>query len=352
MPGHKSLKLLIYLGTVGVIVAGTLAGCHGRRPYDHGSYFSPNSSDQQSTESSKVKTLRFILEGPWVVITREDDHNRVIAYLPYDSAGVHQLLYPNPATPQTGSKSYHFILSESGLEISHEPPYVDHGFDDFNVTLPDWEPKPADYYVALDLPAPEIISYIPPPVNVLFEPATQGARPRFGRLPESHVLEYRVRDVSKITLHSKELGDRHPTVCHTPADDSPRHEHAEGARRDWELTHCSESASYFMGVRIASSVNSEEHALRFFNDKLLPSMFGPDVPQGRKLLKLNFDPYGDQSPTRSPFVGTTPVPRYALFSEPPRIVLVIGGTSGGGNCSGPGATARKPLRNGYGRGPS
>ncbi|HEV2964206.1 MAG TPA: hypothetical protein VG649_20430 [Candidatus Angelobacter sp.] len=238
---------------------------------------------------------------------------------------MHQFYFPDSHTPQKGP-SYRFVLSEAGLETSNRPPYMDHGFDDFNVGLTGWKPNLKDYYVALDLPAPDVVTYIPPAEGVLFEPESQGASPRFGRIPNSHVLEYRVDNASQIILSSPELGELRPMPCR-----DPRTQYS-----DSDPIPCSQSVSYFLGVGLPDgwdagpdSIYLKDHAIRFFNDKLLPSMFGAHIPQGLKLLRVGVDPSQRQQYTGS--LLTFSVFRYPLLSRP-RIVEVGLGSPAGSNC--------------------
>lgn len=216
---------------------------------------------------------------------------------------------------------------------------MDHGFDDFNVTLANWPPKhPPDNYVALDLPSPNVITYIPPLEGVIFGP---GSSPRFGRLPENHVLEYKVRDASKVILHSPEKGTSHPQIAHKKTGNKELSEYPR-LSRDTEL--CGESVTYYFGVRLSPDWNAQsspmdlnEHAKEFFNDKVLPSLYEKPVPEDKKLLRVGLDPYHDRQYMGSVPTITPAVFRYSQFSGPHIIAVNMGG-SGGPLCLSPAAT--------------
>jgi hypothetical protein len=341
MHRRRLLQLLIILMVAGIILSTIFAGCRRKSPYESVNSYNSRINRPFPPGPSKITTLKVILQGPFVLIVRGDDKNRITAYVPYDQGKMHQFYYPDSSTPQKGA-SYSFVLSEEGLEISHRP-HIDRGFDDFNVGLTNWKPNPKDYYVALDLPAPDVVSYIPPPEGVLFEPASPGSPPRFGRIPNNHVLEYRVQNASKITLNSPELGELHPTPCRDQRTrygggqqegrGESNHEHPN---MDRELDSCSQSVSYFLGVGLPNgwdvgpnSVYLKDHAIQFFNDKLLPSMFGAHVPQGLKLLRVEVDPSQGLQYTESPL--TPAVLRYPLLPKP-RIIEVGIGSRAGSNC--------------------
>jgi hypothetical protein len=285
------------------------------------------------------------LEGPFAVIVRGDDRNQIAAYAPYDKEKIHQFYYPDFNTPQMKPR-YSFVLSEQGLQTPNHPPYMDHGFDDFNVHLANWKPSPKDYYVAIDLPAPDVVTYIPPLEGVLFEPERQDSSPRFGRLPGSHVLEYRVEDASKIILSSRQLGELHPMPCRdVPAQYGGGQEEGRGGDSnqkrpniDRELESCSQSVVYFLGIGLRPGLDPgldsnylDEHAIEFFNGRLLPSMFGKEIPRGLKLLKVGVEPSQGLQYPRSPL--TPAVLRYPLLTLP-RIMEVGLPLPAGSNCVG------------------
>ncbi|HEV2990313.1 MAG TPA: hypothetical protein VG759_17870, partial [Candidatus Angelobacter sp.] len=128
-------KLFIILAVVSVIVALTVGGCRWRRPHEVGNSYNHDVYLPSQPGLSKIKTLRVVLRGPFVVLVRSELHNRITVYIPQDAEGIHQFRYPNAETPQTRYESYHFELPEQGLEINRDRPYVDHGFDDFNEVL-------------------------------------------------------------------------------------------------------------------------------------------------------------------------------------------------------------------------
>ena len=331
-------KLLIILMVVGLVLALTIAGCLRRQSHEGGKGCDQPAYPPSQPGPSEIKTLKVLLQGPFVVVVRRKLH-RIRVLLPKDGHGIHEFRYPDPQSPQTSSKYYHFTLSEQGLEINRDRPYIDHGFDDFNVVLTNWPPRhPPEDYVVLDLPIPDVITYIPPLERVVFGPDFS---PRPGQLPVNQVLEYKVRDGSKVVMHSPELGNQSLTPdCERRGRDSDR-ERPE-APRVFQNTGrpCEQSATYYFGVTLSRNWNSQEpsmdineHAKRFFNEKVLPSIFERPVPEDKMLLQVGTGPYRAGSYMRSMPTITPIAFRDSPFSGP-RIIYVGPSGSGGGLCLG------------------
>src|SRR5438445_4107879 len=165
-------------------------------------------------------TVKVILQGPFAFVLDTREHYRIKAFVPFDEDNLHEFRFRDPHDPPISGEGdparrnrYQFTLLDHNLEISAKPRHIDSGFDDVTLHVNGWQPSPNDYFVALDLPAPDLISYIPPAIPVVM--AGAGA-PRLAMMPTNHVLEYRVRDlddIGKITLRSPQLGDRQPVSC-------------------------------------------------------------------------------------------------------------------------------------------
>jgi len=304
-------------------------------------------------KQSPIKSLKILLQGPFAVLIQQNQKYRIKAYVPHDDKYIHEFRYRdpsrNPLGEDKGQNSYEFSLGNDGLEISEESPYIDHGFDDFNPTISRYYP-PEKAFVSLDLPAPDLISYIPPAEPVRFNDGT------YGKLPLNHVLEYRVKDVSKVKMeyrvkdgskvkmHSRDLpGFSGPTTC----DDLYKNYKAywktekegldEGRHLDDMLARCSQSkvATYFFGVGLPYT-SDPEHALTFFNTKLLPILYGQDViknPPPNSLVEIKPAPCGQQRST-----GAMPMLMPAVYRPAvatPRLFMA----SSTQDCNAPAVTA-------------
>jgi hypothetical protein len=150
--------------------------------------------------------------GPFAVVQQKDRDYRIKAYVPYDDERLHEFRFPGPLTVEKKHTSYQFTLKVEGLKTPG-PAYVDSGFAGFNVELAQWKP-PSDAFVSLDLPAPDVISFLPPPKGVLFEPSDQFPQGQTTTLPLNHVLEYTLKEGCEARLVSKQLDhDAAPLSC-------------------------------------------------------------------------------------------------------------------------------------------
>jgi hypothetical protein len=255
-------------------VAGALGGC---REKPEGGSSSPASQG----------TLRIVLHGPFALVLNRTKPSRIKAFVPFDAEKERQHLfsYPTPKDvvgKESDHSSFHFELSTDGLEVNQRLPYVDHGFDDFKIHTGEFEPMPKAYFVTIDLPAPEVITFPTGEyafVNVRFVTGKTAA------MPLNQVLEYRVRDLGKVRIESKELGSL-PALSYsdvrqkyqqadqkkmTSPHGSVRHEYMGGTDTDIR--------TYFFGVGLPSETPETvqaEHAIRFFNNRLLASF--PNSP--------------------------------------------------------------------------
>jgi hypothetical protein len=306
-------------------IATALAGCYRGKDED-GKHDQGKPGDP--TRPSGVRTLRVILMGPFAVVQQKDLNYRIKAYVPYDEEKLHEFRFPGPLTLEKKHKSYQFTLQVE----SPKPPgpaYVDSGFAGFNVELPEWKP-PSDVFVSLDLPAPDVISFLPPPEGVLFEPSDQFPQGQTTTLPLNHVLEYTLKEGCDVKLVSKQLDhDATPLSCddlhqqsirYEKENDIPESKSALHPLMDQTITHCSQSnvCTYFLGVglplELAHGPEGDYHALKFFNDKLLPSLYGAKVPQGKRIVKLKVPPCAPSngmmmSPALMPAVQRLPFPQ-------------------------------------------
>lgn len=258
--------------------------------------------DNDKPPAAREGTLKVILHGPFAVVLDTRNRHRVKAFVPFDADFRHEFRFPTPMDRvsdegKPGNRiRYQFSLSDEDLLIGERPRHIDRGFDDFTLHTGAWEPKPDDYFVSLDLPTPDIITFIPPSVPVLL------AGSKLSLLPVDHVLEYRIRDFSslaKIRLRSKQLGDHAPLSCselmgkyreHWKNMDKDKRSQNPRQRKDIEseFNACQESAMawFFLGVGLPPSPfddkDAAEHGKAFFNKVLLGSFpNAPDVERRR-----------------------------------------------------------------------
>jgi hypothetical protein len=322
-------------------IATALAGCHRNGGKD-------DDGDHGKETHSRVRKLRVILMGPFAVVQQKDLNYRIKAYVPYDDEKLHEFRFPGPLSPGKKDKSYQFTLQLESLKTPG-PAYVDSGFAGFNVELAQWKP-PSDAFVSLDLPAPDVISFLPPPEGVLFEPSDQFPQGQTTTLPLNHVLEYTLKEGCDVKLHSDQLDrDATPLSCddlhqqsigYAKEYDIPESKFADHALMDQTITRCSQSnvCTYYLGVGLppesAYGSKGDAHALRFFNERLLPSLYGAKVPKGKRIVKLDVPPCVPStgmmmSPALMPAVQRLPFPQA-------RLVPAFASTE---NCTAPGATA-------------
>jgi hypothetical protein len=256
----------------------------------------------------KPATLKVILQGPFAVVIKKDERYNITALVPQDP--VHQFRFQTPMRTEKADSEYRFVLGPEGLDIGGRPPRINPGLDGMNFDLGPVHDLDKDAFVAIDLPAPDLITFIPPAEPVVFVDG------RSTLAPLNHVLEYRVTDLSKIALHSKQLGDTHPLPFSDlykayqehhgkeqeykgkPGYHGPQYPNMNGALGGPSPA---DVHTFFLGVGIAPVALSEaaaaQHALEFFNNKLVPLF--PKSPNLKRLKEIGA--YGQpNTPTGRP----------------------------------------------------
>ncbi|HWS17662.1 MAG TPA: hypothetical protein VN223_06595 [Candidatus Elarobacter sp.] len=269
-----------------VPVAGALGGCR----HEH--------TDPHRFPPSRGGTLKVVLQGPFAVVIDTKNHYKIKAFVPYSDNNEHEFLYPGqsdhgnknifPEAVDGKRNQYQFTLEEKNLEPSDRMPHIDAGFADFTLQVSGWQPSANDYFVSLDLPAPDLISY-----RIPAEPALLAGN-KLVLMPTSHVLQYRIHDfddLKKVKMGSPQLGERHPLSCtdlsawaqdrgvfpgQTQETDSGRAARDERMGRMKTEFQCSNDpvSWLFFGVGLPypqpeESPHLYEHGLDFFNKKLL-----------------------------------------------------------------------------------
>lgn len=307
-------------GLFAISAAGVLSGCPKPEKTDQDDY-------RQNPRNPAI--LKVILQGPFaVVLKKKDDRYTISAFIPRDPG--HEFRFQKPSTEGVVEKpaaQYHFTLGDDGLQISSRRPYIDHGLDDFFFDLGKY-PDP-DYFVAVDLPAPDLLTFIPPSEPVVMDRKVLYA-------PLNHVLEYKITNEHKVFLHSKQFGDTPPLAFSQIFDQYGEHGKVEREYKDkpghgpqfprtrGELGRPSEPEvyTYFLGVGVPPGQMSDaaavQHGLDFFNNKLVPLF-----PNSKDLKPLSeIRNYGDPC---TPMKMTTSRLTPAVLSQAtpkPRLLLV------------------------------
>ncbi|HLJ27969.1 MAG TPA: hypothetical protein VKY85_14765 [Candidatus Angelobacter sp.] len=283
-------------GLFALSASGFLNSCRGAETHD---------SDDSHREPKSPATLKVILQGAFAVVLDKDKRYKITAVMPADPA--HEFRFQTPTSLEKSAPQYRFTLEPEGLDISGRRPYMDHGLDDMNFNLGPVGDLDKDAFVMVDLPAPDVITFIPPPEPVVFVDG------RIASAPLNHVLEYRISDLHKVVLRSKQLGETRPLEFSEIFKHYMEHETREKDYKDKaghgpqfphtrdELGRPAEPEVYtfFLGVGVKPGILSDlaavQHGLEFFNNKLVPLF--PKSPDLKRIREIRN--YGDPcTPTR------------------------------------------------------
>jgi len=322
-------------GLAALPIATAFSGCY--RDGDDEKRKHDNENPQNSKGSFGARKLRIILMGPFAVVQQKELDYRIKAYVPFDDENPknrrHEFRFPSPSAVENKHDSYQFTLQADIVKRPGQP-YVDSGFDGLHVEIPEWTP-PSKAFVSLDLPAPNIISFLRPPEGVLFEPSDQYPQGQYATLPLNQVLEYTLKEGCTAKLVSKQLDhDATPLSCDDLHQQSiaygkkysiPESQYSRHNLLDQTLTDCSDpnTCTFFLGVGLSPDEvyrpenykRNDQHALKFFNEKLLPSLYGSQerVPQGKRIVQLKVSPCsvprGVMMPMLVPAVQRLPFPQ-------------------------------------------
>ncbi len=274
--------------------------------------------DRDDDDKRGGSTLAVFLHGPFAVILNAEKKLRLTAYVPFDPQKEHQfafqMLQKPIASESSGKVSYQFSAGDD-FPGANELPYIDHGFDDFTLRVPSWKRDSGNYFVSLDLPLPNVITYIPPAEGVEFVNHTTGM------MPIQHILEYKVRDWKKVRLRSNQKlpeGELKPIPFEQlykefkelweskQGKDDQRTKPRATQQKDVEnfLAQCAERkmGGYFFGVGLPHTSLDDarkKHAIRFFNEVLLPTLGRSPEIENKRLLEI-----GDYGPFCTPTGAT------------------------------------------------
>jgi hypothetical protein len=144
--------------------------------------------------------LALHLEGPFAVVTKSKDNNRIFAFTIYDAD--HQFLVNGQQISFGANDSFHFNLQGKGLN-SYQTTQVDAAFYWTNKSAPKWKYDDKSYFVSLSLPCPMQIRQDSISVAV-FKDGTKGAMPR------NHIFVYEIKSFDDVRLNCNELGTYSP----------------------------------------------------------------------------------------------------------------------------------------------
>jgi hypothetical protein len=227
--------------------------------------FGRNSNALNSAGCAQMKfgELRIILDGPFAVVLKTDFFGNVVgvvAFSPIEPSDAHHFFLNGAEQAHTG-KFYHFSLTATntnGLNPPLIPDYIDPGFGDFDVEKRTTWKDLNDYFVYLDLPCPNRIIFTDTPATVTLKNDPQHM---FRQMPVNHILLYDVRPQNGgIPIGCQELGEQCPT----------------------------EDGTFVLEVGLGlRTPHSDQHALDFFNNTILPHF--PDIKDDKTLDSLKLD---------------------------------------------------------------
>jgi len=251
-------------------------------------------------------TFAVLLNGPIVLVQTPDKPNVITAFSPRDPENLHEF-FPNRLQDGVSQKkqdgtaqAIHITLSPDGLKRVSDSA-LDSVIDPYYpkelfVHTPTWKRPSDDYFVTIELPVPEKITFEPPLNPVTFKDGTQSF------MATNFVLEYKVSDYSKIHATSQQLNNLNPissaglqqqyaALCSNPDVRKRYYQSCNEIRHLLEQCAGAKTAVFFFGVGISmeealkkAPEYLEAHAVDFFNKMILqsfPEWQGPTLaPKG------------------------------------------------------------------------
>jgi hypothetical protein len=247
-------------GMMAVPVAGAL-GCH---------------AEIKESDESKVPrkgTLRVVLNGAFAIVVQKNARNRLRVFSPRELSNLHEFYFNDPTQPMAKSQAHNFELLPDGLEASRRAPEVDGGLSALNVATDLWCQD--EYFVTIDLPAPDRITFMPPLHRAVLASGAQI------QVASNHVLEYRMVDPSRVRMVSQDSKDTAPSyfsdlvkryggACAQKGDARFKSE-CEQMKKRYESSFPGTAAGFFFGVGLAPGHDDHAHAVQFFNQRTLAS---------------------------------------------------------------------------------
>jgi hypothetical protein len=281
-----------------------------------------------------LTTLKVPLNGPWGILLRKSAPGSILVFSPRDPQDIHRLYVNNLEEWKDQQQNYGFKLQPDGLKPATFPS-IDPYLADFNLQTDEWVPE--KYFVTIELPVPDKITFAPPLHPVYFE--SDGAK---AYMATNFILEYQVTDRDKIQLVSPQLGKLRPLssselqeqygkLCDKPEVGKRYHNSCIEMRNLLEQCAGNRTSVFFFGVGTPMDKQSamaegkaEEHAKHFFNEVLLRSF--PHL----KGKRLGVVPIEKEYTTRTngylvPISLKLPVPRQPMLNMSAVIDCKAGG---------------------------
>jgi hypothetical protein len=298
-----------------LIVLGALLGCSAERL----NYKTP-------TEPASIEVF---VHGPvnMKLPSRDDGTDGISVSIPKSDEKPdkreHELVSPDWSTnyPEKNEKcDVTFRVTLEGVEAYRGKPSISKDFQSITFHVPDWKPK--DPFVTMSFPSTESIGYLGPLYPVRFKSGASS------QVPLTEVLDFKAKDIRNVQLVQVQVtrceGEKpvekknvlRPMACedarekykaysdtHPP---SGKTEYMQGPSLKKKLQGCARGTYfYFLGVGLpykeAKFPQNMKHGVDFFNDRLLPEIFGSreSVPEGRKLVSVGPEASGgkDRSPS-------------------------------------------------------
>lgn len=242
--------------------------------------------DDRHFPDTPPATIKVVINGPFAIVWPKSDRSKIIVFTPRDPQGVH-VFYVNDLTKSYDEgKNYHFKLLPEGVKAASSLT-VDPYLADFTSEAGKWEDQ-KEYFVRIELPVPEKITFAPPMQQVTFENGASGYR------ATNFVLEYRVTEPERIKVVSPELGgvrllatselqEQYARLCGVPYVGKRFHDSCIEIRNLLAQSAGPKAKVVFFGVGISldmlekmNDLEEKEHVVYFFNEVLLKSFSGLD----------------------------------------------------------------------------
>lgn len=248
-------------------------------------------------------TIKVVINGPFAIVWPKSDRSKIIVFTPRDPQGIHVFYVNDLNNSHDEGKNYHFRLLPEGVKAASSLT-VDPYLADITTETDKWDPK--EYFVRIELPVPEKITFAPPLQPVTF------ANGSSGYMTTNFVLEYRVAEPDRVKVDSPELGGLHPLatselqeqyakLCAGSAANSRFHDSCIEIRNLLAQGAGPQAKVFFFGAGIPLDKQSKmnwleekEHAVYFFNEVLLKSF--PHLTSKRLALPEKTGPSGTDGP--------------------------------------------------------
>jgi len=224
--------------------------------------------------------LSVVFNGAFAIVIQKNARNRLRVFSPREPSNLHEFYFNDPHAPLDSRQSHNFELLPDGLEPARQPA-VDDRLHAFNKPTDLWCQD--EYFVTVDLPAPQKIGFFGPLYDALLATGDKI------KVPASLVLEYEVANPGRVRIVSQDsketpplrfsdLIERYGSKCSEKSEERFKSECNEMKKR-YESAFPGSAVGYFFGVGL--NHRDPVHARDFFNKQILASF-----PHLAKLLEL------------------------------------------------------------------